>query len=222
MLKHAAPRHARVRRALRGGAVSLGAAAAGLAVMAAPASAATHDWSGIAECESGGNWSINTGNGYYGGLQFSQSTWNAYGGQQYAARADLASAGEQIAVAEKVLAGQGIGAWPVCGKYLTGGSTEVAAAPAPKPAPAPAPAEKASTQKAPAQQAASQKATTQKAASASSGSTSGGTYVVKAGDTLVKIAAAQGVDGGWRELWQDNRGTVANPDVIYVGQHLEV
>ncbi|GAA0681102.1 resuscitation-promoting factor protein RpfA [Kitasatospora atroaurantiaca] len=71
-------------------------------------------WDKVAECESGGNWSINTGNGFYGGLQFSNSTWKAYGGAQYAAQAHQASKGQQIAVAEKVLASQGPGAWPVC------------------------------------------------------------------------------------------------------------
>ncbi|WP_079197939.1 transglycosylase family protein [Streptomyces sp. CB03911] len=71
-------------------------------------------WDKVAQCESGGNWSINTGNGYYGGLQFSQSTWKAYGGGQYAPQAHKASKGQQIAVAEKVLSSQGPGAWPVC------------------------------------------------------------------------------------------------------------
>jgi LysM repeat protein len=71
-------------------------------------------WDRVAACESGGNWSINTGNGYYGGLQFTQSTWNANGGQSYASRADLASRSQQIAVAKNVLASQGWGAWPVC------------------------------------------------------------------------------------------------------------
>ena len=71
-------------------------------------------WDRIAACESGGNWSINTGNGYYGGLQFTQSTWDAYGGQAYAARADLASRDAQITVAQRVQAAQGWGAWPVC------------------------------------------------------------------------------------------------------------
>src|SRR3954447_2361798 len=73
-----------------------------------------HDWSAVAACESGGDWSINTGNGFYGGLQFTQSTWLAFGGGAYASRADLASREQQIAIAEKVLAGQGWGAWPVC------------------------------------------------------------------------------------------------------------
>jgi hypothetical protein len=77
-----------------------------------------HDWDAVARCESGGNWSINTGNGYYGGLQFSQSTWTAFGGAAYAPRADLASKSQQIAVAERVLASQGAGAWPTCGRNL--------------------------------------------------------------------------------------------------------
>jgi uncharacterized protein YabE (DUF348 family) len=69
-------------------------------------------WDRIAQCESGGNWHINTGNGYYGGLQFSQGTWDSYGGQQFAARADLASRTQQITVANRVKAAQGgYGAW---------------------------------------------------------------------------------------------------------------
>jgi resuscitation-promoting factor RpfA len=73
------------------------------------------NWSAIAACESGGNWSASTGNGFYGGLQFTQQTWLGNGGGQYAASADQASAAQQIAVAQRVLASQGIGAWPVCG-----------------------------------------------------------------------------------------------------------
>lgn len=86
-----------------------------LAVGEGTASAATvSTWDRVAACESGGNWSINTGNGYYGGLQFSLSTWRAYGGTEYASYAHLATKSQQIRVAEKVLAGQGPGAWPVC------------------------------------------------------------------------------------------------------------
>jgi LysM repeat protein len=73
------------------------------------------NWDAIAACESGGNWSTSTGNGFSGGLQFSQGTWDAYGGGQYASTAAGASRSQQIAVAQRVLAGQGIGAWPVCG-----------------------------------------------------------------------------------------------------------
>src|SRR4051795_8224814 len=133
MSKNTLTTRVRSGRAVRAGAVVLGAAAIGMTALAAPASAAAHNWDGVAQCESSGNWHINTGNGYYGGLQFAQATWAAYGGLAYAPRADLATPAQQIAVAEKVLVGQGIGAWPVCGKYLTGGTTSVAAA-----APAPA------------------------------------------------------------------------------------
>lgn len=73
-------------------------------------------WKCVAECESGGDWRINTGNGYYGGLQFWQPTWVEHGGLAYAPRADLATRGEQIKVAEQVLATQGWEAWPVCSK----------------------------------------------------------------------------------------------------------
>ncbi|MGK5543944.1 transglycosylase family protein [Streptomyces sp. URMC 127] len=72
-------------------------------------------WDKVAQCESSGNWHINTGNGYYGGLQFSQGTWSEFGGKQYAERADLATKEEQIRIGEKVLAKQGERAWPSCG-----------------------------------------------------------------------------------------------------------
>jgi LysM repeat protein len=82
---------------------------------AAPASSGGANWSAIAACESGGNWSASTGNGFYGGLQFTEQTWLGYGGGQYASSANQATKAQQIAVAERVLAGQGIGAWPTCG-----------------------------------------------------------------------------------------------------------
>jgi uncharacterized protein YabE (DUF348 family) len=75
-------------------------------------------WDQLAQCESGGNWAINTGNGYYGGLQFSYDTWLAYGGGAYAETANLASREEQIAIAEKVLAAAGWGSWPACSAEL--------------------------------------------------------------------------------------------------------
>jgi hypothetical protein len=81
----------------------------------APAPSGGVNWSAIAACESGGNWAANTGNGFYGGLQFTEGTWLANGGGQYALSANLATPAEQIAVAQRVLASQGIGAWPVCG-----------------------------------------------------------------------------------------------------------
>ncbi|WP_165766563.1 transglycosylase family protein, partial [Mycobacteroides abscessus] len=98
-------------------------------MMAATANAATDgEWDQVARCESGGNWAINTGNGYQGGLQFSPSTWINSGGGQYAPSAHLATKEQQIAVAEKVLAGQGRGAWPVCGRGLSGSTPRTAPA----------------------------------------------------------------------------------------------
>jgi LysM repeat protein len=200
MAKHRAPRYVRTKHALAGVPVAAGATVVGLSVLSTPAAqaATTHDWTGVAQCESGGDWDINTGNGYYGGLQFSQSTWAGYGGTGLAARADLATPAEQVQIAEKVLAGQGIGAWPTCGKRLTDGTTPAAvgtAAPAPAPAPAP---EKV--------------AVTGDAATA-------GSYTVVRGDTLAKIAAAHGQS--WHELYQLNVGVIgADPNVLVPGQVL--
>lgn len=97
-----------------GAMVIAGTGSASAATTAAPASS----WDAVAQCESGGNWSANTGNGFSGGLQFTQSTWAAYGGSQYAPSAHQATKGEQINVANKVLAAQGAGAWPHCGVSL--------------------------------------------------------------------------------------------------------
>jgi hypothetical protein len=96
-------------------AVAAPAAAPAAGTWSAPAPSGGVNWSAIAACESGGNWSASTGNGFYGGLQFTEGTWLANGGGQYAPSANLATPAEQIAVAERVLASQGIGAWPVCG-----------------------------------------------------------------------------------------------------------
>lgn len=93
-----------------------GAASLGLASVAS--AAPVHNWDAVAECESGGNWAINTGNGYHGGLQFSPSTWSGYGGQEFAPTAYQATREQQITVAERTLAGQGVGAWPTCGPLL--------------------------------------------------------------------------------------------------------
>lgn len=96
------------------------------------ANAATDaEWNQVAACESGGNWGINTGNGYQGGLQFSPGTWAANGGTQYAPTANQATRDQQIATAERVLASQGKGAWPVCGASLSGPSQRSAPTEAP-------------------------------------------------------------------------------------------
>ncbi|NKS33111.1 peptidoglycan DD-metalloendopeptidase family protein [Rhodococcus hoagii] len=134
MAKHYKGRH---RKQTNGNAKRVATAAAGLgvagagALMVAPAANA-HDWSGVAMCESSGNWAINSGNGFYGGLQFTQSTWDAFKPAGAAARADLATQADQIAAAEATLKAQGVGAWPVCGAHLGwGGTTPGAEAPEP-------------------------------------------------------------------------------------------
>lgn len=114
------------------------------AAFAAPAGAAPDsDWDRLAQCEAGGNWSINTGNGFQGGLQFSPSTWTSHGGGQYAATANQATREQQIAVAEKVLASQGWGAWPSCSSSLglTSAPTQRTAPAVKVETPAPAPAQ---------------------------------------------------------------------------------
>ncbi|MFJ5116191.1 transglycosylase family protein [Kitasatospora sp. NPDC088548] len=189
-------------------------------------------WDKVAQCESGGNWAINTGNGFYGGLQFTSSTWAAFGGTAYAPQAHQATKDQQIAVAEKVLASQGPGAWPVCSVQagLTKGGTPAAvdtsaatkpaatkpAAPAATPAPKPAP-------QAPAQTPAPAKSQ----APADSAQAKGGSqaqptdYTVIAGDWLSSIADKNNVQGGWERLYELNRGTLTQgPHVIYPGQQL--
>ena len=180
--------------------------------LAAPADAAPN-WDALAQCESGGNWSISTGNGYSGGLQFSSSTWAAYGGTQYSSTASGATREEQIAVAQRVLASQGAGAWPSCtaktGWNNGGGSTATRTTTrtttkkvAPKATPKAAP--KAAPQAAP---------VTAK---------NGADYTVQPGDSLSKIAAAQNVDGGWTVIFDRNRDIIRDPDLIFPGQQLDL
>ena len=131
-----------LRRLLTLAALALGLALAAVTLGSGTASANNKiNWDAIAECESGGNWAINTGNGYYGGLQFSPATWKSNGGTGMPHQASRA---EQIRVAENVLRTQGIGAWPTCGKKAgapvfaapvsVSASTGLAAAPAASPA----------------------------------------------------------------------------------------
>ncbi|MGY1722315.1 transglycosylase family protein [Blastococcus sp. SYSU DS0533] len=188
-------------RTLRRGAAGIAVAGAALVApflgtgTAAAADGAT--WDRLAQCESSGDWAINTGNGYYGGLQFYQPTWEAFGGLEYAARADLATREQQIAVAEKTLTAQGWGAWPACSAELglteadEAGSATPPAPAAPAPAPAPAPVD------------------------------AGQQYTVQAGDTLSRIAASAGLD--WRALHDANRDVIgADPGLIYPGQVLRL
>ena len=152
-----------------------------LGLLAATGNAAAADsgvWDRIAQCESGGNWHINTGNGYYGGLQFSQSTWAANGGS---GSPHNASKDEQIRVAENVLVTQGPGAWPSCGKYLT---TAKAPEPAAQPAPAPAPAQ----------------------APAVPNTTSG--FVTMLKSSAGEVAKDNGYDGQFNAFLAQNEGTI--------------
>ncbi|MEX0171685.1 transglycosylase family protein [Streptomyces sp. LMG1-1-1.1] len=208
-----------------------GVAVAAPLMTAGTASAATaSEWDRVAQCESGGNWSINTGNGYYGGLQFSASTWAAYGGTAYASTANQASKSQQIAIGEKVLAGQGKGAWPSCGVGLsgaayTGGTTEApqrtATEPTTRSEQRQAPKKAEATKKA----ASAKKATARKTVTTPAGTTvkkGDGEYRVEAGDTLGTIAQEHGVKGGWEKLYDLNKDVVADADLIYVGQQLHL
>ncbi|GLX54276.1 transglycosylase [Streptomyces hygroscopicus subsp. hygroscopicus] len=212
-----------------------GVAVAAPLMAAGNASAATaSQWDAVAQCESGGNWAINTGNGYYGGLQFSASTWAAYGGTAYASTADKATKSQQITIAEKVLAAQGKGAWPVCGTGLTstpyGGSASTT-----------------TTSNSTATRSADQRAATRsterttpapsRSASASAGSSASktvttptgkkvkkgdGEYKVVKGDTLSSIAVEHHVAGGWKKLFELNKDIVDNADLIFPGQQLHL
>ncbi|SFW61703.1 transglycosylase family protein [Amycolatopsis australiensis] len=184
------------------------AVGAPLAIAATPASAT--NWDAIAQCESGGNWNTNTGNGYYGGLQFTQSTWKAYGGT---GSPQGASREQQIAVAERVLQGQGIGAWPVCGKKGGGSS-------APKATHKTTTAPKKSTTAPKKDTAPKQAAAPAPAVTGVSSSNPAGDYTVVAGDTLSKIAQKFNVQGGYQKLQELNAKYIPNADLILVGQKI--
>lgn len=116
-----------------------GGLAAGAVALAAPTAVAApdSDWDRLAQCESGGNWQINTGNGYHGGLQFHPQTWQGNGGGEFAPTANQASREQQIVVAERVLASQGWGAWPACSSALGLNSAPTPRHVTQQPAPAP-------------------------------------------------------------------------------------
>lgn len=233
----------------RGGATLAAFAVAGGAMVAttAPASAAS-TWDKLAQCESGGNWSINTGNGYSGGLQFSPSTWRAYGGQ---GSAHNASKAEQIRVATKVQQSQGWGAWPAC-------TAKLGISGSPKGTSTTSTAKKSTsyakksystqtTKKAAksysndyvrtATRSAAPAKSVKSVAPAASGkhvakapakisynvnvTDSGKNYTVKSGDTLFKIAQKLGIQD-WRGLFELNTDQLSNPDLIMVGQTLNV
>ena len=205
-------RRNRLRAALAVGAVAA-VPVVGLVTATGASAADSSTWNAVASCESTNDWSANTGNGFYGGLQFTPSTWAAYGGTAYAASADQATQGQQIAVAENVLASQGPGAWPVCGPQagLTAGGTPASTtttstsddtAPAATSTPSTDTSTSTSTESAPA-------------------ATGAGSYTVQSGDTLGSIAAANGTS--WQSLYSANQSVIgADADTIYPGQTLTI
>jgi nucleoid-associated protein YgaU len=190
------PRTSKGRSLLRLAVVGAIATGAPLALAGTASAAPESAWDKLAQCESGGNWNASTGNGYYGGIQFNAQTWHAYGGPGMPHQASKA---QQIAVAERTLAAQGWNAWPACSRKM--GLRGQSASPGGNPAPA---ARKLSVP----------------AAAAAKVTSSGGSYTVKPGDTLGKIAAAHGTS--WKALYNANRGVIANPHVLKVGATLHV
>jgi len=211
-------------------------AGTGLLMAASPAQAADSVWDKVAQCESSGNWSINTGNGYYGGLQFTISTWNAFGGQEFAPRADLATKSEQIIVAQRTLAVQGPGAWPKCSIYAgltkaNGGATGYTASSSTSTSSSTAVKAAATTTKSTTSTtkstSSSTKATTSTKASTKSVApkkavkSEENVYTVKPGDTLWQIARAHGLDS-WESIYTLNQDQIDDPDLIYVGQRFVI
>ena len=202
-------------------------------------------WDALAQCESGGNWSINTGNGFYGGLQFTQQSWNGVGMSGSPATATRA---QQIEAGERLLAIQGWGAWPACSAKLglygktgaaptyTEPTTTVAAqsqtqqtytAPAAQAAPAaveaPAAAPAAPAVEAPAAPAAAPAAEAPVAAApVAAPKAAAGTYTVVPGDSLSLIAAKLGVAGGYQAIAAANTDIIYNVDLIFPGQVLTI
>ncbi|MEV4946778.1 transglycosylase family protein [Streptomyces sp. NPDC053755] len=228
--RHRRPQQSRINRA----SLTVTASGAGIAlplIGAGSAQAASLDvWEKVAACESSSNWAINTGNGYFGGLQFSQSTWERYGGTHYAPRADLASKDQQILVAEKVLKGQGPGAWPTCSSRA--GLARGGDAPDVRPVSLPGQrgsGEQGTVRRSPAPAAQQPTGMKPPAATPKPPATTTPTsvptvremYTVAPGDSLSRIAREERVRGGWQGLYQENRAVVGgDPDLIHPGQRL--
>ncbi|WP_328957879.1 transglycosylase family protein [Kitasatospora purpeofusca] len=157
------------------------------------------DWERVAACESSGDWHINTGNGYFGGLQFDAPTWEETGGLRYAPRADLASRDEQIAVANALAEQRGLTPWPVCGARADRDRERPPVESAAEPVEAPTPGTPAAPPPA------------------------GGpsTWTVRDDDTLDSIAEQFRLPGGWQALYERNRAALGeDPDLIQPGQEL--
>ncbi|MFE6826780.1 transglycosylase family protein [Streptomyces sp. NPDC057690] len=234
MLFSAKGKHRRPSKATRVATLAgiTGVAIAAPLMAAGNASAATaSEWDAVAQCEAGGNWSINTGNGYYGGLQFSASTWAAYGGTAYASTADQASKSQQIAIGEKVLAGQGKGAWPVCGTGLSGAAYNGSSADSSSSGSSGSSgsSNSGSTSSRSTEEQSASRSTDRPAASKTVTTPTGkkvkkgdGEYKVVKGDTLSSIAEKHKVKGGWAKLFELNKDIVTDADLIYPGQQLHL
>lgn len=183
----------------------VGALAATPLALAAGTASADTDWDQLAQCESSGKWSTNTGNGFGGGLQFTPSTWKAFGGS---GSAHNASREEQIEVAERVKAEQGMNAWPTCSKKTGQTSSKSNSGDS---------SSKSSSKKTESTKSSSKKTETESVrAAAPSAVAPAGAYTVASGDTLSSIAASHGVS--WQQIAQ--RNAIANPDALSVGQQL--
>ncbi|MCO1578224.1 transglycosylase family protein [Crossiella sp. SN42] len=197
--------------------------AAPMAVAGTASAASGVNWDALAKCESGNRWNINTGNGFYGGLQFDRGTWLSNGGGQYAPYAHLATREQQIAVAERLYAARKLTPWPSCGKKagVAGGGGGNA-----KPAPAPKPAAKPVVKKQAAPKPVVSKPVIKPAAPVQPAPVvtdkNGADYTVVAGDTLSTIASKLQVNGGWKALFERNKDIVKDADLIFPGQKLDV
>jgi hypothetical protein len=215
------------------GATAVGAAALPVLAAGQAHAASSSVWDKVAACESSGDWHVNTGNGFYGGLQFTASTWAAYGGTHYAASAAGATEAEQVTIAQKVLKGQGPDAWPVCSvraglTRINGAATRPAAAvPVGAEAKPKIEAEpKAGTRPKAATEAESKAKPRPKPKAPARSHTKAGTghtveHTVRHGETLSGVAEELRVPGGWKPLYAANRGVVgSDPDLILPGEHL--
>ncbi|MCX5445620.1 transglycosylase family protein [Streptomyces libani] len=210
-------------RGITAAAVLLAAGALNLAAERPAEARGGGSWDRLAGCESGGNWRIDTGNGFSGGLQLAHSTWHSFGGGAYASRAARATRAQQIQVAQRVLARQGWGAWPACSASLGLNSAtahrtprSTAARPAPQRHTAPqrhaAPSSRGRVR---------HPQSHEKRYKSGRHRSTGGSVVVNAGDTVSSIAYAHGF--GWQEFYRLNRRVIgANPHLIFPGTRLAV
>ncbi|WP_328302014.1 LysM peptidoglycan-binding domain-containing protein [Actinomycetospora sp. NBC_00405] len=223
--RHRAPRRPGLLGRATLAVVAAGAPVVPAALLAAPAAHADTDWDALAECESSGNWAINTGNGFGGGLQFTDSTWRSFGGS---GQPEDASREEQIQVAERVKAEQGMNAWPTCSKK-TGNTDDSPNSSVPSAGSSDSDADSDAgsgsasddedSDSGSSSGSSSEEATPEtRTVRDTPTSGSAGSYTVKAGDTLSSIAASQGAT--WRTLAQANPDVATDPDLIFPGQTL--